>query len=87
MRFAAIEAFAIDRTAFVWRARFPILGPIAIQVFDGYADGRGELAVKLFGIPIQHQRGHDTTIGEANRRWCQSRRGASPIRLCVTGSR
>jgi hypothetical protein len=50
MRFTATEVFAVDRIAFSWQARFPLLGPLAMRVVDGYADGRGELEVRLLGF-------------------------------------
>jgi hypothetical protein len=67
MRFTATEVFAVDRIAFSWQARFPLLGPLAMRVVDGYADRRGELAVRLLGFPIQRQRGPETSMGEALR--------------------
>ena len=67
LRFTGVEAFAIDRIAFSWQARFPLFGPLTMKVVDGYADGDGELAVRLLGLPIQRQRGRETSIGEALR--------------------
>jgi hypothetical protein len=67
MRFRATEDFAVDRLAFIWRARFPILGPLTLSVVDEYASGAGELRVSLFGLPLQRQRGPETTLGEAMR--------------------
>jgi hypothetical protein len=43
MVFQATEDFAVERVAFSWRARFPIIGPLAITVVDGFADGVGQL--------------------------------------------
>ena len=67
LRFSAVEVFAVDRIAFSWQARFPLFGPLAMKVVEGYADGDGELVVRLLGLPIQRQRGHETSIGEALR--------------------
>jgi hypothetical protein len=67
MRFEATEDFAVERVAFSWRARFPILGPLAMTVVDGFGDGAGELRVSLLGIPLQRQRGPETDVGEAMR--------------------
>ena len=67
MSFEATEDFAIERVAFSWRARFPIFGPLAIRVVDGYANGVGRLRVSSLGIPIQSQAGPETSIGEAMR--------------------
>ncbi|HEY6396236.1 MAG TPA: DUF6544 family protein, partial [Solirubrobacteraceae bacterium] len=41
--FAASEEFAIDRVAFAWRARFPILGPLGLRVTDSYDGHEGML--------------------------------------------
>ena len=67
MRFEATEDFAVDRVAFVWRARFPIIGPLAMTVVDSFADGAGQLRVSLLGIPVQTQEGPETDLGEAMR--------------------
>jgi hypothetical protein len=67
MRFVANQSFAVDRVAFSWQARFPILGPLALRVVDDYADGDGKLEVRLIGLPLQQQRGPETTAGEALR--------------------
>jgi hypothetical protein len=63
----ATEDFAVDRVAFSWRARFPIVGPLAMTVVDGFANGAGQLRVSLFGIPLQTQKGPETNVGEAMR--------------------
>lgn len=67
LRFTAVESFAVERVAFAWDARFPILGPLALRVVDDYADGDGSLEVRLLGLPLQHQRGPETVAGEALR--------------------
>jgi hypothetical protein len=67
MRFTATERFAVDRVAVSWRARFPMLGPLAIDVVDEYADGDGRLDVRLLGIRLKRQQGLETSIGEALR--------------------
>jgi len=67
MSFQATEDFQVDRVAFSWRARFPIAGPVAMTVVDGLADGKGRLRVSLLGIPLQAQKGPETTVGEAMR--------------------
>jgi hypothetical protein len=67
MRFTAKQLFSVDAVAFNWRARFPLLGPLALQVVDRYASDDGELAVRLFGVPLQRQRGPEAIIGEALR--------------------
>ena len=67
MPFRATEDFAVDRVAFSWRARFPIVGPLAMTVVDGFADGAGRLRVSLLGIPLQTQTGPETSVGEAMR--------------------
>jgi hypothetical protein len=67
MAFEAAEDFAVERVAFSWRARFPILGPLAMTVVDEFADGVGQLRVSLLGIPLQTQKGTETSIGKAMR--------------------
>jgi hypothetical protein len=67
MAFEATEDFAVDRVAFSWRARFPIVGPLAMTVVDGFGGGTGELRVSLLGIPLQTQKGAETNVGEAMR--------------------
>lgn len=67
LRFSAVEEFAADRVAFAWRARFPLLGPLAMRVVDSY-DGRdGLLEVRILGVPLQRKRGPDLAQGEAYR--------------------
>lgn len=65
--FEATEEFAVDRVAFSWRARFPIVGPLAMTVVDGFGDGAGRLRVSLLGIPLQTQTGPEMDVGEAMR--------------------
>lgn len=65
--FAATHLLDVDRIAFEWRARFPLAGLLALHVVDSYADGTGELAVRLLGLPLQRDRGPETTAGEALR--------------------
>lgn len=67
LRFQATEDFAVDRVAFSWRARFPIVGPLAMTVVDEFADGDGQLRVSLLAIPLQTLKGPETTVGQAMR--------------------
>lgn len=65
--FTATEDFAVGQVAFAWRARFPMLGPVALSVTDSY-DGRdGLLEVRLLGLPLQRNRGPELALGEAFR--------------------
>jgi hypothetical protein len=66
-RFSASEEFAIDRVAFAWRARFPLIGPISLRVADTYDRGVGLLEVRLLGLPLQRDRGPQLAQGEAFR--------------------
>jgi hypothetical protein len=67
LRFTAKERFATDRVAFTWDARFST-GPVsALRVTDGYEGGHGALSVRVFGIPLQSQSGHEVAVGEAYR--------------------
>jgi hypothetical protein len=65
MRFTATQFLAVERVAFAWQARFPLLGPLALSVVDKYADGDGKLEVRLLGLPLQRQRDPETVAGEA----------------------
>ena len=67
VRFQASEDFAVDRVAFSWRARFPIVGPLGLTVVDEYAEGDGQLRVSLLGIPLQTLKGPEMAVGEAMR--------------------
>jgi uncharacterized protein DUF6544 len=67
MRFEATEDFAVEHVAFSWRARFPIVGPLAMTVVDEMADGVGQLRVSLLGIPLQTKKGTEATAGQATR--------------------
>lgn len=66
-RFSAVQSLEVERVAFSWRARFPLAGPLALHVVDSYADGAGELTVRLLDVPLQRERGPETTAGEALR--------------------
>jgi len=57
LRFTALEEFSVQEIAFSWRARFPIVGPLAIKVIDDYAECQGTLEARILGFPIQRQRG------------------------------
>ena len=44
MRFEATEDFDVARVSFGWRARFPLLGPLALTVVDELAGGIGRIS-------------------------------------------
>jgi hypothetical protein len=67
MRFEATQDFCVEQVAFSWRARFPIVGPLALTVVDEMAGGIGQLRVSLLGIPLQTDKGAETTVGQAMR--------------------
>jgi hypothetical protein len=67
LRFRALEDFEVEEVAFVWRARFPLLGPLALQVVDELGGGAGRLRVSLLGVPIQTETGPETSLGQAMR--------------------
>jgi hypothetical protein len=70
LRFTASQRFAVDRVAFSWRARFHVLGPLALEVVDDYDLGEGKLEVRVLGLPVlpvRRQRGRETVIAEALR--------------------
>jgi hypothetical protein len=66
-RFDAVEEFAVDAVTFVWRARFPILGPLSLRVTDRYRPPDGLLEVRLLGLPMQRNSGPELAQGEAFR--------------------
>jgi hypothetical protein len=66
-RFTATEEFAVDRVEFSWRARFPIVGPVALHVTDAYREGDAQLSVRLLGFPLVRARGPEIAIGQALR--------------------
>jgi hypothetical protein len=57
----------VDRVAFTWRARLPILGPLALRVIDSYDGTDGRLEVRLLGFPLQRESGPELARGEAFR--------------------
>ena len=67
LRFQATEEFAADSVAFVWRARFPILGPLSMHVTDSYQSPDGLLEVRVLGLPVRRSRGPELASGEALR--------------------
>ncbi|HXV57450.1 MAG TPA: DUF6544 family protein [Gaiellaceae bacterium] len=67
LRFEAVEEFAVAETAFSWRARFGLAGPLAVSVTDELAGGRGALRVRLLGLPVQSQEGPELAVGQAMR--------------------
>src|SRR5581483_7572650 len=66
-RFTALEELAVGRVSLVWRARFPILGPISMRVIDSYDEEDGRLEVRFLGLPVQRTRGPELAQGEAYR--------------------
>ena len=54
-RFTATEDLSTDRVSFVWRARFPMLGPISLRVSDSYQGENGLLEVRLGRLPTAAQ--------------------------------
>jgi hypothetical protein len=67
MGFVATERFAVDHVGFVWEARVPIAGMMAIRVTDRYADGGGTLRVRALGIPLSTRSGPGIAEGEVHR--------------------
>jgi hypothetical protein len=67
LRFAAVEEFSVDAVAFAWRARFPILGPLALRVTDSYEPPAAGLEVRFAGVPVQRQSGPEVARGQALR--------------------
>jgi hypothetical protein len=67
MPFEATEDFAVDRVAFSWRARFPLVRRLALTVVDEFRDEKGRLHLSLLGLPLRTQTGHELAVGEAMR--------------------
>ena len=65
--FTATEELAVDRVAFAWRARFPLLGPVSMRVIDAYDGTNGRLKVSVLGMPVQRKGGPGLARGEAFR--------------------
>jgi hypothetical protein len=67
LAFTAVEDLAVASVAFAWRARFPMLGPLALRVTDAYDRTQGRLDVRLLGLPLQRNRGPELAQAEALR--------------------
>lgn len=68
LRFTAVEQFAVEEVAFSWRARFPIVPFVSLQVVDRYASGEGSLEGQLFRlVPVMRASGPELSVGEAMR--------------------
>lgn len=67
MGFAAVQRFAVERIAFSWQARFPVVGPLAIRIVDDYADGEGKLEGRMLGVPVLRQAGAEAATAQALR--------------------
>lgn len=65
--FTAAQRLAVDRVAFSWSARCPLLGPLALRVVDEFDAGAGALTVSMLGLPLRREQGPETTRGEALR--------------------
>ncbi len=66
-RFEATEELTIEKVAFAWKARFPLLGPLALHVTDSYDGQEGRLEVRALGLPVRRRRGRELARGEAFR--------------------
>jgi hypothetical protein len=67
LRCEAVEDLADEEVAFVWRARFPLLGPLALEIVDELSHGAGRLRVSLLGVPLRTETGPETSLGQAIR--------------------
>jgi hypothetical protein len=67
-RFTAVQEYAVDNIAFVWRARFKIAGFATLKVVDRFRRGQGSLESRLFGsIPLTREKGPAVSEGQAFR--------------------
>ncbi len=68
LRFRAVEELAVAEVAFTWRARFPLVPLLWLDVVDAYERGTGELAGRLWGrVRLMHDAGPALDEGEALR--------------------
>ena len=66
--FTAVQEYAVDRVAFVWRASFKIAGFATLRVVDRFRRGQGSLEARLFGsIPLTREKGPAVSEGQAFR--------------------
>jgi hypothetical protein len=67
-RFTAVQEYAVDQVAFVWRASFKIAGFATLRVVDRFRRGQGTLEARLFGsIPLSREKGAAVSEGQAFR--------------------
>src|SRR3982751_5185101 len=63
-RFTAVQEYAVDGVAFVWRASFKIAGFATLRVVDRFRRGQGTLESRLFGsIPLTREKGPGVAEG------------------------
>jgi hypothetical protein len=79
MPFQATEDFGVDRVGYSWRARFPIVGPLAMAVVDELADGPGRPFPT--GRPLSPGAGAETSASTRCSAAC-----ASPRRQSLVGA-
>jgi hypothetical protein len=66
--FSAVQEYAVDNVAFIWRARFKIAGFATLRVVDRFRRGEGSLESRLFGsIPLTREKGPAVSEGQAFR--------------------
>jgi len=66
--FTAVQELAVNEVAFSWRARFPIVPLVWLDVVDRYADGEGMLEARALGrVRVMRQDGPEISRGEAMR--------------------
>jgi hypothetical protein len=66
--FTAVQEYAVDNVAFVWRASFKIAGFATLRVVDRFRRGQGTLESRLFGsIPLTREKGAAVSEGQAFR--------------------
>lgn len=68
LRFTAAQEFAVEESAFSWRARVRMMPLVSIRVVDRYAGDEGTGAVRLLGLlPIARDSGQHVSEGSALR--------------------
>ena len=67
-RFDAVQDYAVETIGFSWQVRFRLAPLVSYRVLDRYENGRASLEGDLAGVlPLEGERGPDTSIGEALR--------------------
>jgi hypothetical protein len=69
MRFTAVAEYGVRRLEFSWRAKFPVVGPMAwLSIVDAYDETGGRMDGRIWGlVPFMRTHGDDVEVGEESR--------------------